>query len=267
MPPTQGLHARTRRWWQLTVQSLLLAVFLAGIVIWWSRPFSRAQVYLALECPFAARDAVLDAAPGPARDDLLERIMRSPAPTGETGSGNLWEEQLRFLPEDVRAPHWARFGPQGRLLSPYYHGDTYIEAGFIPWREQVHLGEPIWLIFHVWNRSPYPYVFRVGGDTRGAPRPMSFEITGVDQQGRPVPDPHPEAFHLGGPTWEEVLPPDGSYNDWSPVEAWLTIDAPGRYRLTCRRTLGSMEAEGNEDRSALIRVVTHLELEVLPPPP
>src|SRR6476660_6489959 len=57
-----------------------------------------------------------------------------------------------------------------------------------------YLGEPIWAEYRVTNLGTVPFPATRGGDYRGAPRHIRFQVTATDAAGRACLDPHPDPW-------------------------------------------------------------------------
>ena len=141
----------------------------------------------------------------------------------------------------------------------YYQGEGYaLLAGFAPDKARCILGEPVFITFLVRNLSNKPYVFYTGGASRGSVRDNNFRITAADAAGKPVKDPH-SYEHFGGFGGEVKLTLGQVYTNRLFLGHWCAFDRPGKYKVTCRRTLN----EGSRNLT-VIAAEAGFSFEVLP---
>jgi hypothetical protein len=70
-------------------------------------------------------------------------------------------------------------GPPVGFLQKYRVKDGEVEAGFMPYKTEVVLGEPIAVTFQVKNLSDRPFQYLFGGDYRGLGRHRSWAAWSV----------------------------------------------------------------------------------------
>lgn len=103
------------------------------------------------------------------------------------------------------------------------------------------LGENILVHFRLENVGDKPFSYSYGGDYRGGSRSLRFQVTAVGPDGRPVADPDPSGFNMGGMGASPVLKP-GQRVYWSlPLIRYCRLDEPGRYTLHIKHDLGWTE--------------------------
>lgn len=147
-----------------------------------------------------------------------------------------------------------------KFTHEYQLEETTIVAGFQPDESQLILGQPTFVTFTVTNRTGKPYRFMVGGDNRGSVRHNNFHITAVDEEGQAVKDPY-NYNHFGGLAQEITLNPGETHTERLFLGHWLAFERPGKYTVTCQRTL---EDFGAESGNAKLAIETKFPLEVLP---
>jgi hypothetical protein len=134
-----------------------------------------------------------------------------------------------------------------------------IKAGFELAQTEFALGEPIWVTFRVTNEGDKPFAFVVGGDYRFTGRHERFSISAVDELGEKVPDPIPDPSRGDGISWEPKVELGKPYTEELLVNRRCAFSKPGRYTLTCRRTLNI-----NKDSDAGMARVPEAVLPTLP---
>jgi hypothetical protein len=87
---------------------------------------------------------------------------------------------------DTQIPIDARGVPEGARVSLQFDEPRY------------YLGENFLGHFIVENVGTKPFSISVGGDYRGAARATRFKVSAVDADGKPVVDPYPGDFNMGG---------------------------------------------------------------------
>lgn len=125
-----------------------------------------------------------------------------------------------------------------------YDSNGYkIEAGFVPDKKEIILGENISMTFYVKNLGQKPYQFFVGGDNRGSVRHNNFHITAVNENGIAVKDPY-SYDNFGGLGNDINLEQGEIYAERLYLGHWCEFDKPGVYTVTCSRTLGEFGRDG-----------------------
>lgn len=135
-----------------------------------------------------------------------------------------------------------------------------LEAGFIPDKPQIILGEPLFITFTVTNLSERPYRFFVGGDNRGSVRHNNFRITAVDAHGKAVRDPY-SYRNFGGFGKDITLEHGQTYTERLYLGHWCAFEKPGVYTVTCKRTLID---HGREPRHPTMPITTSFKLKIVP---
>lgn len=146
------------------------------------------------------------------------------------------------------------------LVKDYPLDGLTIAAGFEPDDASIVLGQPTFLTFTVTNRGNQPYSFVIGGDNRGSIRHNNFHITAVDEEGQAVKDPY-SYDNFGGIAREITLEPGDTHTERLFLNHWLAFEQPGKYRVTCQRTL---ENYGSQPQFSKLAIQSEFPLEVLP---
>jgi RNA polymerase sigma factor (sigma-70 family) len=182
----------------------------------------------------------------------------------------------RQAPPTPPAPERAADAPQPKKpaeeqaavppLKKYRVGVGEIEAGFVPTKTEVVLGEPLTAALVIKNPTGKPFEYFVGGDYRLTGRHERFQVQAVDAAGRALADPLEERLKRGGPGGGlggmHRAPPGGKAEEPLDLAQYRTFDKPGTYTVTCRFGL----AESFTDKVAAT-VETTFRLKVLPPTP
>ncbi|MCK4627098.1 MAG: HEAT repeat domain-containing protein, partial [Phycisphaerae bacterium] len=155
---------------------------------------------------------------------------------------------LRELKASEIVPHVRYYQVKGHTLL----------AGFVSDKVRCILGEPVFVTFFVRNLSDKPYVFFVGGASRGSVRDNNFRITAVDGAGKPVKDPH-SYRHFGGRGGDVKLKPSQVHTDRLYLGHWCAFDRPGEYKVTCKRILNK-----HRTNQATVAIEANFTLKVLP---
>jgi len=83
--------------------------------------------------------------------------------------------------------------------------------------------------------------FPTGGDYRGTGRHERFSFIAADESGRKVEDPIPPSGMGGGLGGNLGPDPGETYTEALLVNAWCAFAKPGKYTITCKRTLKGLE--------------------------
>ncbi len=153
------------------------------------------------------------------------------------------------------------FAEDATLLRLYKTAQSEIEAGFVPDKSKIILGEPLFLTFQIINRGDKPYSFTYGGDYRGSVRANSFHITAVDEQGEAVKDPY-SYNNFGGLMGNKTLKPQEKYTERLFLGHWCAFAKPGIYTVTCKRftVSASFKLKINPAQpDALRKIITQLD--------
>jgi HEAT repeat protein len=149
----------------------------------------------------------------------------------------------------------------------YRVGVGEIEAGFVPAKTEVVLGEPLTAALVIRNPTAKPFEYAFGGDYRLTGRHERFEVRAVDATGRALPDPMEERLKRGGPGGGiggmHRAEPGGKAEEPLDLAQYRTFDRPGTYTVTCR--FGLAESFTHDKVSATVE--TTFRLKVLPPTP
>ncbi len=154
-------------------------------------------------------------------------------------------------------------------LTPYEANGVKIEAGFVPNKTEIVLGEPIFATFMVKNHGDEPFTYEFGGDYRGTGRHDRFKINVVDSAGNQLPDPKagPDGFVMfgGGIEMIRTAHPNDVASEKVNLLDFRKIQSPGVYAVTCGFVLNRAwhTSTGESD----IPVKTSYELTVLPRAP
>lgn len=138
-----------------------------------------------------------------------------------------------------------------------------IKIILLPDKQEIMVGEPIYLSFQVQNQSARDLQTIQGGDYRNQlGRPESYAITVSDKQGKrcPVVDAGPTKGGMIGP---QKIPANGTWTRRLFLPNWVNLNDPGEYIVTCKtilkiRTKGSGQWDFRE-------TTTNLDVEVETP--
>lgn len=130
----------------------------------------------------------------------------------------------------------ARASAQG-----YSVGGHAVAVALAAERPTVVVGEPVFLTFELRNLSGRDLQVMEGGDYRNKyGRPDSYRITVTGDEGQTTPELE-RVMSMGGLAGPRPVPAGGSYKVRLLLQHWLTLDAPGSYTVTCRKTLSMAE--------------------------
>ncbi len=118
-------------------------------------------------------------------------------------------------------------------LQDYATSNTTLRAGFVPYKAQLVLGEPLQLTFRVENLGPGHFAFVFGGDWQPTGRHDRFKITVMGADGNVLPDPRATQFELGGMARQVRLTPGQSFSNIINLLDFRTIEKPGEYSVKC----------------------------------
>jgi hypothetical protein len=144
-------------------------------------------------------------------------------------------------------------GVKDLLNSAKSHTKRYVvegfelEAGIIPDKPEIILGEPLFITFSVTNKGDKPYKFTTGGAQRGSVRDNNFRITACDANGQTVKDPYSYS-NWGGPMGAKTLEKGCSYTKRLFLGHWCNFEKPGRYVVSCKRTLTNLFDRGKQTK-------------------
>ena len=141
---------------------------------------------------------------------------------------------LISVPPKTLAPVPAP-NPWGPMVGPVPGG---ARVSLHATRTRFLLGEDVRVTFRLENAGTSPFRYNVGSDYRGAPRALRFVVTAVDENGRMVADPHPNANCMGGLGVEPTLKPGEKWEETISLTPYLRFDRPGTYTVRVRHDLG-----------------------------
>ena len=127
----------------------------------------------------------------------------------------------------------SKAGDAHVYLQDYASSNTTLRAGFVPYKAQLVLGEPLRLTFRVENLGPGNFSFRFGGDWQPTGRHNRFKITVTDANGNVLPDPRPTQVDIGGMVQPVRLSPSQSFSNVINLLDFRTIEKPGEYSVRC----------------------------------
>ena len=143
-------------------------------------------------------------------------------------------------------------------------GKIKFEAGFIPERDEIMLGEPLYVTFYVTNTGSQTFYLETCGDYRGV-RSSRFEFKAVDADGHPALDPYPDAPNLGGILSTSKVSPGTVYSEKLYLPLWIKFDHVGKYVIRGRRTIQFLDKEGFPQNYASVQpFATDFKLTVRP---
>jgi hypothetical protein len=120
-----------------------------------------------------------------------------------------------------------------------------LEGSFSLPKQNYFLGEAITTTFKVMNKGDTSIRFPNGGDYSNSGRHSRFSIRAVDEQGQVVRDPIP--FPGGGGIGSDnQIKPGESYTEDLLVNQWCAFSKPGKYKVTCKRTLEVIRSDPSE---------------------
>ena len=142
-----------------------------------------------------------------------------------------------------------------------------VVGGFEIAKSAFFIGEPIHVTFKVVNKGDAPFSLPTGGDYGMAGRHERFSFTAVDESGTGVRDPAEDDPRwrpgiLGGLGCDEALKPGDVHEETLLLNQWCAFDRPGRFTVTCRRTLGGGTEHPGDVTLPAIAVVTTLSLTI-----
>ncbi|MDP6444260.1 MAG: M56 family metallopeptidase [Pirellulaceae bacterium] len=164
---------------------------------------------------------------------------------------------ITHLPPGVRTEAEMR-----KFLKPYQPGEHSVLAGFVPNKQSVVLGEPMFVTFVVLNLGSAPVSIDFGGDYRGSNRHDRFKIKVYDETGKLLDDPNEFGNH-GGLSQQFVAPPYDGKSERVDLTAFRTFGGPGKYTVECGFTL---EPAWNAKPAVRFKtpVTTSFSLEITP---
>lgn len=113
-------------------------------------------------------------------------------------------------------------------------------------KEEYFLGENILAHFCVENTGREQFHINLGGDYRGAPRPLRFSVVATDENGQEVSDPNPAGFCLGGISHSPSVKPGAKHYESLTLLRDCRFEKPGVYRVRVSHGLGWAEMEGRK---------------------
>jgi len=118
-------------------------------------------------------------------------------------------------------------------LKIYETPKAKIRAGFIPYKAQVVLGEPLQVTFSVENLGPTNFEFWFGGDYRGTGRHDRFKVAVTNANGEALPDPIAQPLDFGGFVQQVNLKPGQFFTNVVDLTDFRVVDKPGVYTVSC----------------------------------
>jgi hypothetical protein len=100
------------------------------------------------------------------------------------------------------------------------------------------LGENVLLHYHLENTGDTPFKLSVGGDYRGGTRAHRFKVSATDAQGRPVADPSPVQWDMGGLSPMATLTNGASWDEQVWLVRYCRFEEPGTYTVRVFHDLG-----------------------------
>lgn len=113
-------------------------------------------------------------------------------------------------------------------------------------KEEYYLGENILAHFCVENTGQGQFHINLGGDYRGAPRPLRFSVVATDENGQEVPDPNPVSFCMGGISHSPSAKPGAKHYESLTLLRYLRFEKPGVFRVRVSHGLGWTETKGRK---------------------
>jgi hypothetical protein len=136
-----------------------------------------------------------------------------------------------------------------------------LEGNFSLPKQSYFWGEPIEVTVTLTNKGDSPIEFPTGGDYRDTGRDGRFTITAVDAGGQPVPDPVKPSGFGGGLGSAATVKPGESYADRLLVNHWCAFPGPGKYAITCKRTLNVFRSD---QRPPIFYALSDIKLPAFP---
>ena len=134
------------------------------------------------------------------------------------------------------APPVARALPASPVVAPARPSRARVDLGVR--KSSYFLGENVLVDWCVVNTSAAPMTIDVGGDYRGSSRSLRFKVEVRDARGRPMADPDPNPYNLGGLSYSPTIAPGERWCQSLPLARYARIDAPGTYTVTATHDLG-----------------------------
>lgn len=128
-------------------------------------------------------------------------------------------------------------GCEGKLSIGRLWRARRLQASFSLEKTDHFLGEPIFAVFSMTNRGSKPFAFLGGGSCGGTCRHEDFSFSALSESGKQVRDPGNfcgmgRGFH----TMAQIKPKE-THTGRLLVNLWCAFTEPGRYTITCKRTL------------------------------
>jgi hypothetical protein len=106
-------------------------------------------------------------------------------------------------------------------------------------RQEYWIGENVLVHFVIENVGPEPFSFTFGGDSRGTPRHLRFNVTATSEDGVVAEDPFPgPQMNFGGFVSQPQLKPSERWTNSVPIARYCTIDKAGVHRVRISHDLG-----------------------------
>jgi len=104
------------------------------------------------------------------------------------------------------------------------------------------LGENVLLRFRVENLSKESIFVDTGGDYRGSPRALRYQVEAFDSQGKLLADPHPNPMCFGGLSCRLEVKPGQSFQASLALAHYRRIPGVGKFRICVTHDLGWKKA-------------------------
>lgn len=105
-------------------------------------------------------------------------------------------------------------------------------------KEEYFLGENILVHYCLENTNETPFWIEMGGDYRDASRSLRFKVTATDENDKPVDDPDPSEFCLGGLGSSSEVKPGYKHSSYLPLTRYRRFEKPGIYTIRVVHDLG-----------------------------
>ena len=113
-------------------------------------------------------------------------------------------------------------------------------------KEEYFLGENILVLYCLENTNETPFWIEMGGDYRDASRSIRFKVTAKNKDDKPVDDPDPSEFCLGGLSSSSEIKPGNKYSAYLPLTRYCRFEKPGIYTIRVIHDLGWQVTENQK---------------------
>jgi HEAT repeat protein len=156
---------------------------------------------------------------------------------------------------------------QPPLIRSYTVDKVSVEAGFVPLKAELVLGEPLTVTFSVKNVGKKEFGYWFGGDYRGTGRHDRFKITAHDANGLLLRDPKADengnVRNLGGIMSIWTVKPGETKTHVLNLADFRAFEQPGAYTISCRFGIAPGKDVSASDREA-VTVATTFRITLLP---